>query len=164
MSDIFTITVQGLDQLKADFARMSNPAQFRAVMLAAGLIVETAFKKYPTRNSPTRASVYGSTFVSDKQRRFVMWAIRSGVIDIPYRRGQSGTSKNLQQSWSTRMISDTEVSIGTAVSYAPMVMDAERQSKYMAAVGWRSAQDIGVEVTPQVKAAIESGITKILGV
>lgn len=159
-----TITVIGLDQLTTTMARLSNPMQFRNVLLAAGLVVETEIKRYPPRNSPSRASVYGTTFVSDKQRRFVMWAIRAGVIDVPYRRGQSPSSKNLQQSWNTRVISDTEVSIGTAVSYAPVVMGAERQSKYMAAVGWRTAQDAINIAQPKALAVIRVGVAKILGV
>lgn len=162
MSDV-TFTITGLDELRVTLARLSNPSQFRALVHACGLIIETAFKKYPTRNSPSRASVYGTAFQSDRQQRWFFWALRAGAVDVPYRRGQSGGSRNLQQSWTTLMETDTRVVVGTNVPYAQLVM-GETQSKYMAAVGWRTVTAILPTVEPQVKAGLEAGIAKILQV
>jgi len=163
MSDV-TFTIQNIDQFRVEMARMSDPGKFRDLVHALGIIIETAFKKYPTRNSPTRASVYGSTFASEKQRRYFFWAMRSGAIQVPYRRGQSPGSKNLQQSWTTKMLSDTSVQVGTAVGYGALLMDDERQSKYAEAQGWRTVQARIVDVTPDLTRGLESGVSKILGV
>lgn len=163
MSDV-TFTIQNIDQFRADMARMSDPGKFRDLVHALGIVIETAFKKYPTRNSPSRASVYGSAFASEKQRRYFFWALRSGAIQVPYRRGQSPGSRNLQQSWTTRMLTDTSVEIGTAVPYGTLLMDAGRQSKYAEAVGWRTVQQDMIDVTPQLQRGLESGVAKILGV
>ena len=161
-----TIAVTGVDQFQADMARLSNPTQFRELVHALGLIVETAFKKYPSRNSPSRTSVYGSTFMSDKQRRFFFWALRSGAIHVPYRRGQDPRSKNLEQAWSTKMISDISVQIGipAGLTYGPLMKDADHQTKYAAAVGWRTVQQDIVDVTPQLDSGARAGVAKILGV
>jgi hypothetical protein len=54
-------------------------------------------RHYPAYKYVSRAVAYGKTFVSDKQRRFVMASIREGRIDpgAPHRTGQ------YQRSWKT---------------------------------------------------------------
>jgi hypothetical protein len=153
-----------MSQFDIAAARISNPAQFRALVQGVGLIIETAFKVYPGRSSPTRASVYGTAFKSLKQRRWFFWALAHGAIQVPYRRGQSPGSKNLQQSWTTKMLSDTSVQVGTQVPYGPLLMSAGSQSKYAEAQGWRTIETRLVDVTPKVKAGLETGIAKILQV
>lgn len=78
--------------------------------------------KYPPRSSSKRM-----VFKSDKQRRWFFWALRSGQIDVPYRR--TGT---LGKSWTTdvRVTSENIRGVlGNVRPYAPYVQDEERQAQ-----------------------------------
>lgn len=158
MSDGMTIT--GEPELLAALQKLGSSAVNRAVLNAGALMLAGKLKVYPPANRLTRASVYGSTFKSEKQRRFFFWAMSAGVIVVPYVRGSNPKSKNLQQSWTIKVDSDTQASVGTQVSYAPLAMDAERQSKYLAAVGWRTVQTIIKAEEPAVQTAMTAALEK----
>jgi hypothetical protein len=85
----------------------------------------------------TRKAAYGKTFVSDKQRRYVMARIREGSIDpgFPHRTG------NYQRGWkvinkgvSTQIVND--------VPYAGFVGGNETQARLNKKVGWRTVSEI----------------------
>lgn len=69
----------------------------------------------------------GTGFVSDRQRRYVMAALRRGVIVIPYRRGSAKTngSEFLNQSYSVTLAGDTAY-LESSASYAPYVVGDEQ--------------------------------------
>lgn len=78
--------------------------------------------KYPSKSSGKRMA-----FQSEKQRRWFFWALRSGQIEVPYRR--TGT---LGKSWTTD-VNATSDSIrgvlGNVRSYAQYVQDEELQAQ-----------------------------------
>jgi hypothetical protein len=154
------IVVKGSDELIAALQKLGSSATNRAVLEAGARMLAGKLKVYPSVNRLMRASVYGATFKSEKQWHFFFWALRAGVIEVPYFRGQNPKSENLQQSWTVRVDSDTQASAGTQVSYAPMMMDASRQSKYAIAVGWRSAQVIASEATPSIQTAMDAALAQ----
>ena len=148
------------NQFNLALLQLTNPAFLRELVHAGALTIESKFKRYPPANRLSREQVYGTTFQSDKQRRFFFWALRNGVIQVPYFRGQNPRSENLQQSWNVVMLDNLTAQIGTAVSYAPLVMDAERQTMYAKAVGWRSVQSILPDAEPEARAAMETELQK----
>ena len=161
MSDV-TFRVVGLSEFRVWLAELANPAILRNAVRAAAMTLERRFKAYPPVRRLTRKAVYGRTFESDKQRRFFFWALRAGVIEVPYYRGQNVRSENLQQSWTTESLSDTAAAVGTQVSYAPMQMDATRQTRYAKAVGWRTVQSHMADGAAEVGQVLEAGISKAL--
>lgn len=69
----------------------------------------------------------GAHFVSDRQRRYVMWAIRNGVIQVPYVR----TGK-LGQSWTYEIHSTgngIRGAVGPGISYARWVQSSQHQAR-----------------------------------
>lgn len=69
----------------------------------------------------------GAHFVSARQRKYVMWAIKHGVIQVPYVR----TGK-LGQSWTwhiTNTGSGLRGEIGTNLSYARWVQSSQHQAR-----------------------------------
>lgn len=115
-------------------------ATLRGATMAGALTALSFIKPYPEANRPSRSSVYGQTWKSEKQRRYFFFALRKGVIQVPYRRGLSPGSQRLGRSWTAKAINDTSVAIGTNVTYARMVKDEGQQTKYMKAVGWTTIQ------------------------
>lgn len=96
--------------------------------------------------------------MSNKQRRWFFAALRRGDIDVPYKRGGSRGSQNLLQSWAVEVISKDSVQAGTHVTYAPLVKDADKQSKYMAAIGWTTLQADIADNTDSIEQAYETGL------
>lgn len=141
-----------------DLARIVDGRALRQVTQAAAVIALDHVKPYPSaRAHPARG------FASDKSRRYFFFALRHGLIDVPYRRGQSRSSEALGRSWTMKLRSDTEAVIGTAVSYAPLVKGA-RQSPYMATLGWTRIDDDMLRAQGDIRAVIDAGVRKILGV
>lgn len=115
-------------------------ATLRSATMAGALTALSFIKPYPEANRPSRSSVYGQAFRSAKQRRYFFFALRHGLIQVPYRRGLSPGSQRLGRSWAAKQLTDTAVAIGTNVTYARMVKDEGQQTRYMKAVGWTTIQ------------------------
>lgn len=115
-------------------------ATLSSATMAGALTALSYIKPYPEKNRPSRSSVYGQTWQSAKQRRYFFFALRKGVIQVPYRRGLSPGSQRLGRSWTAKHVDDTSVAIGTNVTYARMVKDEQQQTRYMKAVGWTTIQ------------------------
>ena len=116
---------------------------------------QRGLKKYPPYKHVTRKSAYGKTFVSDKQRRYVMAKIRSGEITPGY---PKRTGK-YQRAWKTTP-QDAEwsrVDVENASSGAEFVGGAN-QARLNAMVGWKKAFDT---VKDNIGAAITSAQNKV---
>jgi hypothetical protein len=61
------------------------------------------------------------TFVSDKQRRAFFARLRSGEIEVPYRRGTSPGSQTLGRRWHIRPSGQINHVLTNDASYAPLV-------------------------------------------
>ena len=157
------IRVEGLPEL---LKRITDLQQLRPVKLAvrtAALHVKGKVAVYPQQRRMTRASVYGSTFVSDKQRRYFFAALKRGEIEVPYRRGESPKSETLGRRWTVNITNNgMRAVIGNNASYGPLVMDQDRQSVFMKAVGWRTVQEIVEDERATVMEVIRRGITETL--
>lgn len=158
------VTVINLDRVLAELQRIGHGDLISNALLAGGVELAGRLRDdYPARNSPTRKSVYGTTFVSAKQRRYVMAAIKRG--EIPYRRGGS-KSENLGKRWIAEKVSPTQVIVGNNASYGPFVMGTGTQSRYMQAVGWHTTDEVadrfGTVIAVRIEKQIDEGI-KLVG-
>ena len=141
-----------------DAARFLNARAVEQTAKAAGVVALSAVKPYP----PTGARP-PQPFKSDRSRRFFFYALRHGLIDVPYRRGQSRGSQGLGRSWTNTVRNGSEAVIGTAVSYAPLVKGAH-QSAYMGSLGWTKIDEDIARVREEIGRVIDFGIRKALGV
>lgn len=162
MTDFITIKVAGIDKLLAKLTQF--PDRIRANLRQAGHeagteIVETpGLGKYPP---PYHAA---QPFKSEKQRRFFFWALGEGIIDVPYRRGQSPGSQRLGTQFYVQSEPGSqyvEVTIGNRAGYAPHVI-GEDQSAYMAGGGWRKLREVAVEKTARIVEIFEAWVTKAI--
>lgn len=138
-------------------------ATLRSATMAGALTALSYIKPYPEANRPSRSSVYGQTWKSAKQRRYFFFALRHGLIQVPYRRGISPGSQRLGRSWAAKQLTDTSVAIGTNVTYARMVKDEGAQTKYMKAVGWTTIQQDLARGQRAVFDAMNTVIRRALG-
>lgn len=153
-----TIQIQGVDKLTAKLGRLQANSLLRRPMEASLIEIETWIKAYPSQQS-TKPNP--GQFVSERQRRYVMAAIRRGTIKIPYVR----TGK-LGQRWTRRIAERSNALVGTVgnnIRYAPFVQSAERQAR-MHQGNWRTDAQAITRFRPSIearfKAAIDAEIRK----
>lgn len=98
---------------------------------------------------PDTQSTGPMVFKSDKQRRYFFWALREGIITVPY--GRTGT---LGRRWTTTVrgyAGDMVGLVGNNTSYGPLVQGAGTQTK-MHKGNWQTDEDVmKQEKTPIVK-------------
>lgn len=103
-------------------------------------------KHYPSYKYITRARAYGQTFVSDKQRRYVMAAIRDGRITP----GQENRTGLQAESWKYA-VENNRVRIYNTASGSKYTMGDMTQANMMRLIGWRKVSDV---VKTNVRGAI----------
>src|SRR3990167_970875 len=127
------IEIRGLDKVTAALDKF--PDEIKTGLAAAGQeageeIVDTeGLRSYPPEYHAPRP------FVSDKQRRYFFAALRSGEIEVPYRRGQSPRSERYGTQFYVEPRGYNVTVVGNRASYGEF-LGGEQQSAYMAAGGW----------------------------
>lgn len=142
----YTIEVRGLEQVQA---KLSIPLAvvLQPAFLAIGNEVKAAIGVYP---GPVR---YPIQWKSERQRRY-FFAQRQGAL--PYVRSSDAESQRLGPSWAVEL-QPFGVIVGTRVTYAPFVQDAERQQPFHRNTGWKTDEQAVTET-------VESGvIPRIIG-
>lgn len=137
-----TIHVEGLDALLAKLGRIQGLSALRPAMTRATAHVQARLAVYP----PQAHKGLGG-FKSDKQRRFFFAALRSGQIQVPYRR--TGTLGRRWTSTVEQTPGDLIGTVGNNTIYGPYVMDPERQA-WMHKGVWQTTQDVGDRETESV--------------
>jgi len=166
MSD--TIHIEGIEPLLAKIKSLQELRPVVGAIKAAALHVKGKVAVYseekrPKEKRPTRASVYGSVFKTEKQRRYFFWALRKGEIEVPYRRGVSPGSQTFGRRWTIAMSNaGLTAKIGNNAGYGPLLMDSTRQSLYAKAVGWRTTDAILDEETETVTRLITYEVNRAL--
>lgn len=140
-------TVQRLDSVK--------PAVSSA-LLAGAIHVKGAIAQYPAQSHPTRKSVYGSSFASDRQRR---WFFAVGIHQTPY-----GRTTNLAKRWAIESSMDGWMQIvGNNTAYGPYVQGYGEQSLYHRAQGWLTIDQVAENETDIVVNMVLLAIQRALG-
>jgi len=149
-----SIRLEGAERLKRKLAAVEKGA--RVGLKAAALHVQGELKN-------TKPSASGAHrpqgFKTDRQRRGFFARLRSGQIQVPYRRRMSPGSQDLTHSWTQRAEQrGMRQVIGTNVSYARFVQGPNRQTNYHRRTGWKtSAQILQAE-----RALIEGSVAQII--
>lgn len=120
-----TVTIRGLDQLRAKFGKGADPI-IKALTRGIAEDIRARIAKYPGKVK------YPIEWASAKQRR-AYFAKRKGLG--PYVRQSDTWSERLGPSWATEN-RGLDAVIGTRVSYAPWVQSKERQQPMHKNTGW----------------------------
>lgn len=132
--------------------------QLKALEQAVGetaLYLRGKVSEYPrVRSRPMR-------FVSARQRRAFFAMLRSGEIEVPYRRGMSPGSETLGRRWAVETSnSGLTATVGNNVKYAEYVV-GERQASYHKG-NWVKTSDVVKRETPAVQRIFDKHIRRAL--
>lgn len=100
---------------------------------------------------------HSQPFKSEASRRWFFWALKNGLIQVPYVRTQ-----HLGASWEVGG-GGLRRTVGTPASYAPLVK-SERMTRYHRVTGWESAPMTTMRVESQILALVHQGIRVWLGI
>ena len=130
------IRIEGLPELQKIMQKLGTLQPVKTGLKSAALHVKGRIAKYPP------VSRRPQPFVSDLQRRGFFAKLKSGEIDVPYKRGISSKSERLGQSWTVepRNAGLTQI-VGSDTSYGPLVQ-GERQTGYHKGTGWKTTNTV----------------------
>ena len=153
------VTIKGDVELRRKLDKLANMQQSIAPsMEAAALYVKGEVSEYPQGNQHRP-----QPFQTDKSRRFFFWALRNGVIEVPYRRGQSPGSEDHGQSWTIKgMNGGLKQVIGSDTSYGELLQSAAKQTAYHKSTGWRTVEDVVDKEADKVLEFIKKQVDKLL--
>jgi hypothetical protein len=137
------IRIEGLESLMGKIDTLQKLRMVAAGIKAAALHIKGKMATYPPVKRLTRASVYGSAFQTDKQRRYFFYALKAGLIEVPYRRGTSPGSRTLGRRWTIETSHNgLTATVGNNTPYGTLVQAKDKQSLYHQAVGWQTDEDV----------------------
>ena len=132
-----SLRIEGAERLKRKLAAVEKGA--RVGLKAAALHVQGELKN--TKPPASRAH-RPQPFKTNKQRRGFFAKLRSGQIQVPYRRRMSPGSQDITHSWTQKAEQrGLRQVVGTNVSYASYVQ-GPHQTSYHRKTGWKTAAQI----------------------
>jgi hypothetical protein len=149
----FRINVKGLDKIQAMMKELPPKLAKVGIKAFAEWILgngERGLRAYQPYKYITRRKAYGQTFVSDKQRRYVMAMIREGKIDpgAPHRTGQT------QRGWYARPSNSAyKYNIGNETPGAYYTRHETGQARLNELAGWKKA---GAIIAKEMAGAIRA--------
>jgi hypothetical protein len=156
-----TIHINGVDELIRKLDSIAKLREIGQVMRAAALHVKGKIDKYPPERHGS--AIPSTDKWSDKQRRGFFAKLRSGEIEVPYRRGSSPGSKKLKTKWTTTLENGgLRAVVGNDTSYAPLVQGPGTQTAYHAMTGWQTTEQVMDAERETVQEMVREGIQKII--
>ena len=121
----------------------------------ASLYVRGKVSEYP------RVQRRRMIFRTARQRRAFFAKLKSGEIEVPYRRGSSPNSETMGRRWNVDRSPDgLSARVGNNVSYARYVV-GEKQAEYHRG-NWKKTSDVVREETPHIQAIFDKNIRSAL--
>lgn len=155
--------IEGLAELIRKVETLQQMTAVQGALLEGGALVKTGMQQYPPQAHLSRKAVYGQSFQTDRQRKFFFYALKHGLIQVPYRRGQSPGSRNLKQQWSVIASNGgLTVEIGNVTPYGPLVQGSELQTGFARATGWQTDKQVLDREGPAVVGLVKESIDEQL--
>jgi hypothetical protein len=142
---------------------LSKLTKTKAAIKQAAVFLEGKIKKYPKQSRRPNPMLRGNSAKAQRMRAGFFARLRSGEIEVPYRRGLSPGSEKLGQSWNVRTESQGfRAIVGTGVSYAQLVQDSAEQTSYHRRTGWSTTKQValmyGKEAIRQIRQALRTEV------
>ena len=112
-------------------------------------------RAYPPQRYVTRASAYGQTFFTDRQRRWFFAALNSGEINVPYQRTQG-----LRRAWNKHGFGQNAKLINNTPGAEYVIGD--KQSRHEERVGWKTVDKTIEEREERIFEKLQVGAQKAL--
>ena len=152
------VSVRGIEKLQAFFKKIPVETRKIAVDEVTEYLLgddRHGLRHYVGYKYVSRKSAYGQSFVSDKQRKYVMAKIRSGEI-TPGRENRSGA---LKRGWTyKKQGGGFGATIYNKTDHAQWVMGDDSQARQPRKVGWRRMQEV---IDTNIKGAMQAAERKI---
>lgn len=148
----------GDEELRRKLKKLADMRSIVPSLEAAALHVKGKVSKYPQGNQHRPQE-----FKTDKSRRFFFWALKAGVIEVPYRRGQSPGSEDHGQSWTIKgMKNGLQQIVGSDTSYGELLQSEAKQTSYHRQTGWRTVEDVTEQEEEKVLDFLKRAVDKLL--
>lgn len=147
------LEVQGIKELQAALKKLPDAVADTGTDEANKYFVNI-LRAYPPKRHVTYREAYGG-WKSDKQRRYVMGAIRRGEIKIPRARTQT-----LSKGWDIAG-SGRRSFIFNETPYADLVMGGG-QVRMMTLIGWRKVDDLLEDRKETIVVKFNVGVKKAI--
>jgi len=131
---------QDVERLNRKLRRLASAGALRPAIAEAAAYIKSEAATYP----PVRRQ--SQPFKTERQRRYFFAALRSGEIEVPYRR--KGAGGGLAGNWTVVFTTDGAI-VGNNKDYGPYVMGTRDQSNYHEG-NWKTEQMIATEGEPKV--------------
>lgn len=165
MTDVIKVEIKGAKELEKAIKRFpveakkylgqaGKEAADRVVLKTPGL-GGAGEKTYP----PGGPGAPQAPYWTDKQRRFFFAALRDGRIEVPYRRGGTGSERYGTQ-WYTEPV-EYGTKIGNRTRYGHW-LGGEDQSQYMANRGWRKLKEATEEQLDKITKVYQAWVDKLI--
>ena len=150
-----SVTIKGIEPIKAKINTLKSGIAYQRGIARGATIIKSFMADYPGQIHKPQP------FKTAKQRRFVMWALREGILSFPYKRGGAGSEK-LGSRW-TIVFTDggNGAIIYNNASYATMVQKEGAQVSYHAG-NWQTDQDAVDQKGPEVVEAIADEVGVVI--
>ena len=155
MPDFLGIDVSGLKPLMDKLAKMPKAVHEEVTRAAADETVK-AMRVYPAERRITRTQAYGTPFFTEKQRRYFFWALKQGIISVPYRR-----TNNLRDNW-VIIGQGLDEMVVNQTPYSGVVMGDNEQSRMSKAIGWKTLEQRLRENSQKLAKVLQSAADKAL--
>lgn len=152
-----TIRVRGLESAVRALAPFDRRPIAGVAMQEAADWLQMNLQEYPPPPHPP----YKLRFYSEKQRRFVMWALRTGVIVVPYRR-----TRRLAEGWKVDVHwrfgrDEITARVYNAVPYVIWVM-GDRMQAYMHRGYWPTVSEVYRREEAEIDRIIRETVNRYL--
>lgn len=138
-----TIRVEGAEELIARLTRLEQMQRVKDAIYAATMDIKGRIAKYPDRSSRPNLMLRGNSARAQRMRAGFFARLKSGEIEVPYRRGQSPGSEKLGQRWAVSMENaGWRGVVGNNASYAKLVQDSANQTSYHRHTGWVTTNQV----------------------
>lgn len=152
------VSVRGIEKLQAFFKKVPVETRKIAVEEVAEYMLgndSRGLRHYVGYKYVSRKAAYGQTFVSDRQRKYVMAKIREGEI-TPGRENRSGA---LKRGWTyKKQGGGYGATIFNKENHAQWVMGDDTQARQPRKVGWRRMKEV---IDTNIKGAMQTAERKI---
>lgn len=146
-----SVTIRGLEAVRAKVSSLESADAFRRGVATGATRIKEFMATYPAQVHKPQP------FKTEKQRRFVMAALKEGRLSFPY-----GRTGSLGRRWTIVFSNGGQsATIGNNTEYGPLVQQAGAQAGYHAG-NWQTDQDAIDQMGPLVTQDIDAEIGKVI--
>lgn len=173
MTSTVAIELVGLNDILKQVDSIAKLEGLQAAMLAGATHVKAKVDKYPKSTEANQPRGFNTVYSVSTHRPINTWYERGlgtkrirkdGSVVVSKKSEMLGRSAHSEGHWKVSGLSGSiGVVVGTNVTYAPYVMDEEKQASFHKRRGWKTVQKIGKDEMPTIMKFIQDYMRKKYG-